>query len=131
MRLPSSAHPLLIASALWIVPGCGALSALIPDQNVSNPFKLQNTSQALTVSGSTVSATQTSAPFDNIGSLPVNPKDLKVDQALSPSVTVSGASSLPSTITLSNLSLTVTLTDAVSGGLNSRWSEVSSSTSTR
>lgn len=103
------------SASLVLLAGCGSLAAfLIPDQKVNDPLKLNDVHLSTFVDSSGVLSvgTRTSDPFPNLGSAPANPKSFTIDQPLNPAVYITGpAPSYPASVTLSNVTMTLTATD--------------------
>lgn len=101
----------VVLGGTTLMAGCGSIQSLLPDRSVSNPLRLQGTSHGLVVTGSNATLDATAGPFANIGDLPLNPRNLKVDQALSTPVVLTGSSVTPTSITLTNIALAITVRD--------------------
>jgi hypothetical protein len=103
------------ASALMaILTGCGAITSLIPDQNIRDPLKLNNVGIRAVVGASRVLAVaeKLSGPYANIGSVPISPSNFRIDQPIRTTCRVSVPSGeLPPTLTLRDLTLTLTVLD--------------------
>ena len=98
-----------------LLTGCGAVTSLVPDQNVRDPLKLNNVNMRATIGETRVigSGERLAGPFANIGSLPLQPRNFRILQPIRSSCRISVPSgSLPPELTLTDMSLTLTLSDA-------------------
>ena len=102
-------------SSVAVLAGCGALAFLVPDQHPRDPLKLNDFPMELVVAPATGTASieKTFPSFKNLSNPPINPHSFEVNQPVKPGfvVDVSSGTSLPDTITLSNIQFAITATD--------------------
>ena len=103
------------AGALFALSGCGAIAGLVPDQTFRDPLKLNGVSIRAIVgdTGASARAEQLSGPYPNLSSLPLTPRDFRIDQPIRSIIRVKPVTpvELPPTVTLRNIKFTLTVTD--------------------
>src|SRR5256885_4973609 len=115
VRNSKIARALGAGAIIAALSGCGAVAGLIPDQSIRDPLKLNAVSITATVGASRVyaRAEKLAGPYPNLSSIPIAPKDFRIDQPLRAvcRIRISGGT-LPPTLTLRDLTFGLTVTDA-------------------
>ena len=106
---------LAVLPILTFLSGCGALAFLVPDQHPRDPLKLNDYPMEVVVapSGNTATIEKTFATFHNLSNPPINPHSFSVDQPVKPDFVLDApaGTTLPPTITISNVQFSVVATD--------------------